>query len=66
MELLAPPLTSDNGKLKQETWPDLGRTILRMPLTANVIAFGNDGIITQTHWNGDTDLCLKQFPLPKP
>lgn len=45
MELLATALTSDNVKLKQETLPDLGRTILRMPLTANAIAFGNDGII---------------------
>ncbi len=27
--------------------------------------YGADGIITQVNWNGDTDLCLKQFPAPK-
>lgn len=24
--------------------------------------YGSDGVISQIHWNGDTDLCLKQFP----
>jgi hypothetical protein len=27
--------------------------------------YGDDGVIVHIAWNGDTDLCIKQFPAPK-